>query len=59
MEFYTEFLQITNLEPSIYRLIENLILLKFRLWLWSIRMEDSLVQTVFCNRLFKIAQCFP
>jgi hypothetical protein len=28
MEFYTEFLQITSLEPSIYRLKENLNLLK-------------------------------
>jgi len=31
MEFYTEFLQITSLEPSIYRFIENLILLKIGL----------------------------
>jgi len=32
MEFYTEFLQITSLVTSIYRLTENLILLKIGLW---------------------------
>jgi hypothetical protein len=31
MEFYTEFLQNTSLEPSIYRLTENLILINFGL----------------------------
>jgi len=45
MEFVTEFIQITSLEPSIYRLKENLILLKFGLWLWSVRTEVSLVRT--------------
>jgi hypothetical protein len=32
MEFFTEFLLITSLEPSIYRLTENLLLLKIGLW---------------------------
>jgi hypothetical protein len=32
MEFYTESLQITSVEPPIYRLTENLILLKNGLW---------------------------
>jgi hypothetical protein len=51
MEFDTEFIQITSLEPSIYRLTKNLNLLKFELWLLSVQMEISLVRTVFCNRL--------
>jgi len=37
MEFDTEFMQITSLEPFIYRLTENLNLLKFELWLLSVR----------------------
>jgi hypothetical protein len=32
MKFYIEILQITSLKPSIYRLTENLILLKIGLW---------------------------
>jgi hypothetical protein len=51
MKFYTEFLQLTSLEPSIYRLKENLILLRIGLWLWSVCTEDCLVWTVFCDRL--------
>jgi len=59
MEFDTKFIQFTSLRPSIYRLTENLKLLKFRLWLLSVRMEDSHVRTVFCDRLSEIAQFFP
>jgi hypothetical protein len=59
MEFDTEFIQFSSLGPSIYRLTENLNLLKFGLWLLSVRMEDSHVQTVFCDRLSEIAQFFP
>jgi hypothetical protein len=51
MEFVTEFIQFTSLEPSIYRLTKNLNLLKFELWLSSVRMEVSLVHTVFNDRL--------
>jgi hypothetical protein len=51
MEFDTEFIQITSLEPSIYRLTEILNMLEFELWLSSVRMEVSLVRTVFCDRL--------
>jgi hypothetical protein len=51
MEFDIEFIQITSLEPSIYRLTENLNLVKFELWLSSVRTEVSLVRTVFCDRL--------
>jgi hypothetical protein len=47
MEFYTEFLQITSLEPSIYKFTENLILLKFGLWRVGVWTEVSLVRTIF------------
>jgi hypothetical protein len=50
MESITEFLKFTSLEPSIYRLTENLNLLKFELWLLSVRTKVSLVRTVFCDR---------
>jgi hypothetical protein len=53
MKFYTKFLQITSLESSIYRLKENLILLKFGLWWVGVRTEVSLFRTVFCDRLFR------
>jgi hypothetical protein len=53
MEFNTEFMQITSLEPSIYKLTENLNLLKFELELSSVRTEVSLVQTVFCDCLLE------
>jgi hypothetical protein len=49
MEFYIEFIQITSLELSIYRLTENLILLKIELWQVGLRTEVSLVQTVFAT----------
>jgi len=39
------------IEPSIHRLIENLNLLKFELWLSRVRTEVSLVPTVICNHL--------
>jgi hypothetical protein len=52
-EFVTEFLQFTCLEPSIYRLKENINLLKIRLWLSSVRTGVSLVRTVFCDRVWK------
>jgi hypothetical protein len=41
--------------PSIYRLTRNLKLLRFRLWLSSVRTEVSYVRTVFCNILSKTA----
>jgi hypothetical protein len=56
MEFDTEFIQFTSLEPSIYRLKETLNLLKIGLWLRTIWMEVSLVQTVFCDRLLETVQ---
>jgi hypothetical protein len=59
MEFDTEFIQFTSLEPSIYRLKETLNLHKFELWLMSVRMEDSYVWTVFCNRISETAQLYP
>jgi hypothetical protein len=59
MEFDTEFIQFTSLWPSIYTLTENLNLLKFGLWLSSVRTEDSHVWTVFCDRLLETAQFFP
>jgi hypothetical protein len=58
MEFDTKFIKFTSLEPSIYRLNENLNLLKIRLWLSSVRMEDSYIQTVFCNCLSETAQFY-
>jgi hypothetical protein len=51
VEFVTEFIQFTSLEPFIYRLKEILNLDKFELWLSSVWMEDFLVRTVFCDRL--------
>jgi len=51
VEFITEFLQFTSLEPSIYRLTEILNLDKFGLWLSSVQTEDCLVRTVFCDCL--------
>jgi hypothetical protein len=54
MKFYIEFLQITSLEPSIYRHTENLILLKIGLWGEGVRMEVRLVRTIFCDRLSRI-----
>jgi hypothetical protein len=59
MEFYTKFLQITSLEPSIYRLIENLILLKIRLWRVAVQIEVNLIQIVFYDRLSRIARFLP
>jgi hypothetical protein len=53
MEFDTEFIQFTSLEPSIYRLKEPLNLHKFGLWLSSVRTKVSLVRTVFCDRVWK------
>jgi hypothetical protein len=59
MEFDTKFIQFTSLGLSIYRLTENLNLLKFGLWLSSVRTEDSHVRTVFCDRLLETVQFFP
>jgi len=59
LEFYTEFLQLTRLEPSIYRLKENLILLNFELYQVGVRTEVSLDRIVFNDRLSRIAQFFP
>jgi hypothetical protein len=59
MEFDTEFTQLTSLGLSIYRLIENLNLLRFGLWLSSVWTEVSHVHTVFCDRLSKTAQFYP
>jgi len=58
-EVDTEFIQFTSLEPSIYRLKENLNLLKIRLWLSSVRTEDSYVRTVFCDCLLETTQFYP
>jgi len=59
MKFDTEFIQFTSLGPSIYRLTENLNLLKFGLWLSSVRTEVSHVLTVFRDRLSETAQFYP
>jgi len=59
MEFDTEFIRFTSLEPSIYMLKENLNLLKIRLWLSSVRTEVSHVRTVFCDCLSEIVQFYP
>jgi hypothetical protein len=59
MEFDTEFIQFTSLEPPIYRLKETLKLLKNGLWLSSVRTEVSHVRTVFCNILSETAQFYP
>jgi hypothetical protein len=58
MEFDTEFIQFISLGPCIYRLTENLNLLKFGLWLSNVRTEDSHVRTVFCDRLLETTQFF-
>jgi hypothetical protein len=42
----------------LYRLTENLNLLKFGLWLSSVRTEVSHVQTIFCDRLSETAQFY-
>jgi hypothetical protein len=59
MKFNTEFIQFTSLEPSIYRLKENLNILKIGLWLSSVRTEDSYVRTVFCDCLSETVQFYP
>jgi hypothetical protein len=59
MEFNTEFIQFTSLEPFIFRLKETLNLHKFGLWLSSVRTEDSHIWTVFCDYLSKTAQFYP
>jgi hypothetical protein len=59
MEFDTEFIQFTSLAPFIYRLTENLNLLKFGLWLSSVQTKVSHVRTVFCDHLSKIVQFYP
>jgi hypothetical protein len=59
MEFDTEFIQLTSLGPSIYRLTENLKLLRFGLWLSRVRTEVSQVRTVFCDRLLETVQFYP
>jgi hypothetical protein len=59
MEFDTEFIQLTSLGPSIYRFTENLNLLRFGLWLSSVRTEVSYVRTVFCDCLSETAQFYP
>jgi hypothetical protein len=56
MEFDTEFIQFTRLEPSIYRLKETLNLLKIGLWLRTVWTEVTLVRTVFCDRLSETTQ---
>jgi hypothetical protein len=58
MEFTVKFCTKTSLGPSIYRLTGNQKLLRFGLWLASIRMEVSLVRTVFCDILSEIAQFY-
>jgi hypothetical protein len=59
MEFDTKFIQFTSLGPSIYRLIENLNLLKFGLWLLSVQTEVNHVRTIFSDRLSETAQFYP
>jgi hypothetical protein len=58
MEFDIEFMQFTSLDPSIYRLKENLNLLKIGLWLSSVRTKVSHVWTVFCDCLSETAQFY-
>jgi hypothetical protein len=48
-----------SLKPFIYRLTENLILLKIELWRVGVRTEVSLIRTVFYDRFSRIAQLFP
>jgi hypothetical protein len=52
-------IQFGSLEPSIYRLKENLNLLKIRLRLSSVRTEDSYIRTVFCDCLSETSQFYP
>jgi hypothetical protein len=59
MKFDTEFIQFTSLEPSIYRLKENLNLLKIGLWLSSVVTEVSHVRTIFCDHLSETVQFYP
>jgi hypothetical protein len=59
MEFDIESIQFKSLEPSIYRLNENLNLMKIGLWLSSIRKEDSYVWMVFYDYLSETAQFYP
>jgi hypothetical protein len=59
MEFDTEFIQLTSLRPSIYRLTENLNLLRIGLWLLSVRTEVRDFRMVFCDCLSEIAQFYP
>jgi len=58
MEFDTEFLQFTSLEPPIYRPKETLNLLRNGLWLSSVRTEVSHVRTAFCDILLETAQFY-
>jgi hypothetical protein len=58
MEFDTEFIQFTSLEPSIYRLKETLNLLRFGLGLASVLTKVSLFWKVFCDILLEIAQFY-
>jgi hypothetical protein len=53
MEFVTEFIQFTSLEPFIYRFTKNLNQLKFELWLSSVWTKVNLVRNVFCDRFPK------
>jgi hypothetical protein len=55
----THSVQFTSLGPSIYRFTGNLKLLRFGLWLLSIRTEVSQVRTVFCDILSEIVQFYP
>jgi hypothetical protein len=54
----SNFVQNTSLGPSIYMLTKNLKLLRFELWLVSIRTEVSLVWTVFCDIISETAQFY-
>jgi hypothetical protein len=58
MEFDTEFIQLTSLGPSIYRLTENLNLLRFGLWLSSVQTEVSHVRTIFGAILSETVQFY-
>jgi hypothetical protein len=50
---------VTSPGPSIYRLTKNIKLLRFELWLSSVRTEVSYVRTVFCDILSETAQFYP
>jgi hypothetical protein len=56
MEFDTEFLQFTSIEPPIYRLKETLTLLRNGLWLSTVRTEISPVRTIFCDTFSETTQ---